>query len=277
MKHSRKRHIRNSLASLIMAGLGLGFAGTASADLVFLTDSANTGEGFGNVINILSMQKPGGAGTASDVEQGKVAWNGSSNVITSTTSPTTVLTDPNKTATQTFAAVGLSGATAAQNLRLIWDPSEVGSAAGDDTQVNTLILSIYDTLGSVVFTASLAAPVHHSYVVGPGLGVGDFIYGLDLTQQGTLQTALTLAGDFSAFRIGLESNVSFVDDGPDTWLLANANGGVCEPTPANNFCGNPPPPSSTGTIPEPSSSALAFLGLGLIGASFWKRRRGQTL
>lgn len=276
MKHSRKRHIRNSLASLILAGLGLGFAGTASANLVFLTDSDNTGEGFGNVINVLSMQKPGGAGTASDVEQGKVAWNGTTDVKTSTTSPSTILTDPNKTATQTFGTLGLSGTTAAANLRLIWDPSEVGSAAGDDTQVDALILSIYDPLGAVVFTASLAAPVHHNYVVGPGLGVGDFIYGLDVPQQLALQTALSLAGDFSAYRIGLESSVSFVDDGPDTWLLANANGGVCEPTPQNNFCGNPPP-SSTGTIPEPSSSALAFLGLGLIGASFWKRRFGRSL
>lgn len=269
MKHSRKRHIRNSLASLIMVGFGLGVAGTASADLVFLTDSANAGEGFGNVINVLSMQHSGGAGTATDIEQGKVAWNGTTDIKTSTTTPSSILTNANKTATQTFSTVGLSGSTAASDLRLIWDATEVGSAAGDDTQVDSLILSIYDPLGSVIFTASLAAPVHHSFLVGPGLGVGDFVYGLDAAQQLALQALLTPVGDFSTYRIGLESSVSFVDSGPDTWLLAKANGGENPP---------PPPPSSTGTIPEPSSSALAFLGLGLLGASFWKRRRsGRTI
>lgn len=31
--------------------------------------------------------------------------------------------------------------------------------------------------------------------------------------------------------------------------------------------------SSSGNVPEPNSSALALLGLGLLGASFWMRRR----
>lgn len=276
MKHSRKRNIRNTLASLMMAGLGLGFAGMASADLVYLNlEVPASGEGYGNVVNLLSMQLPssGGAGTATDVEDGKVAWNGSADVITSTTG--TVLTDPNKTATQTFATVGLSGTTAAAALRLIWDPSEVGSPTGDDTQVNTLILSIYDAAGNFVYSDSLTTPVFHDHVVNPGLGVGDFAYGLDTGGISALQAFLDGVGDFSQFRIGLESNVSFADDGPDTWLLAqgavsssSTSGGASGSSTSSSTSGG-----ASGTVPEPNSSGLVFLGLGAVLASFLMRGR----
>ncbi|MDO8332205.1 MAG: hypothetical protein Q7T36_17200 [Fluviicoccus sp.] len=267
MKLSQMKTHRKTIASaLVAAVLGLGYAGGASANLVFLFDSDNTGgEGYGNVINLLSMQKPGGAGTGVDIEDGKVAWNGSVDVITSTTG--FVLTDPNKTATHTFGSVGLSGSTAASQLRLLWDPSETGSASGDDTQVNSLILSIYAPGGGpALFTASLAAPVFHDHIVGPGLGVGDFVYGLDTAQAGTLQGLLTGIGDFSSYRIGLESNVSFVDDGPDTWLLARGgpNEPPCVPSPANNFCGQQ-------QIPEPG--ILSLVAVGLLGTAAATRKR----
>lgn len=241
---------RKSIASAFVAALiGIGYAGGASASLVFMGASSDPGQGYGNVVNLLSMHKSGGAGTASDVEDGIVAWNGSADVI----SGFYALTDPNKTATHTFGSIGLSGGTAAANIRLIWDPSEVGSASGDDTQVDALILSIFaPTGGAAVFQASLAAPVFHNYVVGPGLGVGDFVYGLDAAQAGMLQATLNGIGDFSAYRIGLTASVSYIDDGPDTWLLANAG------VPGNQ-------------VPEPGILSLAAIGM--LGVAVATRRR----
>lgn len=258
-----KLHRKSIASALVAAFIGLGYAGGASASLVLLGASSDPGQGYGNVINLLSMHKSGGAGTAADVESGKVAWNGTSDVITGTYA----LTDPNKTATHTFSSVGLSGATAAANLRLIWDPSEVGSATGDDTQVDQLILSIYAPTGGALFSYSLAAPVLHTYLVGAGLGVGDFVYGLDGTQAAALQSQLTGIGDFSAYRIGLESTVSLVDDGPDTWLLGNAGAtGPCVPSPSNNNCGN--------QVPEPGILSLAAIGMLGVAVATRRRRRG---
>jgi hypothetical protein len=132
-----------------------------------------------------------------------------------------------------------------------------------------LIMTIYTAAGGVAFTASLAAPVEKDYVVGAGLGVGDFVYGLDATQAGALQGVLNSAsgGDFSAYRIGLESSVSYVDDGPDTWLVANANGGVCVPAPNNNFCGQ-------NFVPEPG--VLSLTAVALLGAAVSTRRRRRV-
>lgn len=262
---------RNTIACTLVAALfGLGYAGAASASLVFKNDSNLTAEGYGNVINLLSMHAPDGGGTATDIEDGKVAWDGSSDVISSPAGLGFELTDPIKTATHTFGSVGLNGTAAAISLRLIWDPTELDSSPA--TQVNTLILSIYAGDGTLVFTDSLAAPVFHDHVVAPGLGVGDFVYRLDTADVATLQATLNAApgGDFSAYRIGLESNVSFVDGASDTWLLARRGSEAsCAPSAANNFCGQP----EAIVLPEPGILPLLAIGLFGVVATHFRRRR----
>ena len=245
-----KRLLKSKVAAgIATAALSLGCMGSASASLVFMGTYDGTGEGYGNVNNILSLHKSGGAGGAGDVEAGTVSWDGTQDVKTGDYD----LTNPNKTATQTFATIGLSGSTAAADLRLFWDPSEVGSSAGDDTQVDQLVMSIFAPDGTLLFSASLAAPVHHNTLGNPGLGGGDFVYGLDATQAAGLQAALDGVGDFSQYRIGLHATVSYVDDGPDTWFVGKKLGGN----------GN--------HVPEPG--ALSLAALGLFGAAMASRRR----
>ncbi len=197
------------------------------------------------------MQLMGGAGGAGDIEGGSVTWNGTNDVVTQ--DPGSVIEgDPNKTATQTFATVGLSGATAAADLRLIWNPSEVGSDEGKKTVVEELTLLIFNALGVQLFSASIAAPVIHETLTNPGLGAGDFVYGLDAPQAAALQAILDAAVDFSNYRIGLDTKVSFVDDGPDTWLVAKGE-----------------------SVPVPEPATTALLSLGLLGFAASRRRRSQ--
>lgn len=247
--------------------LGLGCAGSASASLVYLGFFPSSGTGFGTQANLLTMQNTGGTGGPTDVEAGSVAWNGSGDVLTG------AFTDPNpgKTATQTLGSLGLNSLTAAADLRLLFDPSETGSTAGERIDVNSLTMTIFTAAGTAFWSASLAAPVSHPALSGNGLGVADFIYGLDAVQAGDLQHQLNLlggAGAWANYRIGLAASQSYVDDGPDTWMVSSVlSNGECIPSVANDFCG----PQQ---IPEPG--ALSLVGLALLGAAGVLRRRANA-
>lgn len=246
----KSRSMVTKVALFGVASLMFSFsiATVGSASLIFLDDYDATAEGFGAVDNILTMHNTsvtGGAGDAGDIEEGKVAWNGTSDVITGTWAST----DPNKTATFTFGYLGIEDAS---QIIFVWDPAEIGSTAGEETHVDMLEMTIYDALGNSVWDASLEDPVIHLTVDNPGVGGGDFTYGLDDEQAAALNTTLAGIGDFSLYRIGLESEVSYIDDGPNTWLIGRG--------PAN-------------PVPEPTTMLL--FGTGLAGLAGYLRRKNK--
>lgn len=246
MRNSSKFYSAVVALSLWGAGTGL-----ASAALIYSAQTDLSGQGFGTVNNILTMQQSGGAGDASTTEQGKVAWNGSQDVVTSTSG--TADANVGKTATYTFGSLGI---TDASEIVLGWNPDEVGNGARTD--VLTAIISIYAPDGTVVFTDSLAAPVTHLSETG-GVGNAGHAYLLDAAGVAGLRTVLNPIQDFSLYRIGLESLVSFVDNGPDTWTIQKGPGD----SPCTGDCG---------TVPSPAPLALLGIGLGAI-AMIPRRRR----
>lgn len=146
------------------------------------------------------------------------------------------LSNPNKTATVSFNELGV---TEVSELALIFDPSEVNST-GQKIQVDDLILTVNANITSVeIFNSGAFASVTHLQLGNPGLGQGDFIYGLDTNQAAALNSAL--GSSFGDYRIGLYSYLSYVDDGPDTWLIAKG-------------FGTPP-------VPEPTTMLLFGTGL----------------
>jgi len=107
-------------------------------------------------------------------------------------------------------------------------------------------------------------------------GTGDFVFGLEGVGSGgsepdgsslsftITRTGLTLASlianaDGQFFAADILSGTSGKTGGIDASVVSSSTGG----------------PSGSGTVPEPSSTALALLGVALLGITFVRRRRGM--
>lgn len=243
-----------SVAAGVLAAAHMGFA---SANLIFDDNIDAKGTGFGTQDNILTLHNAGGAGAATDTEDGTVAWTGTAQTCTGND----VVCTSGQTDLYTFSQLDLVNA---EQIILIWNPNEVGGSV--ETQVDELVLTIYNPNGTTFFSASLADPVFFDTINHNGVGGEGFGFRLDDTEAAELNTLL---GGLSTTNrdnliIGLHSSVSFVDDGPDTWTIQS----LC---PAGETCGAPPEPCTVDCgpqiIPEPQSLlliAVALLGLSVV-------------
>ena len=68
-----------SVAAGVLAAAHMGFA---SANLIFDDNIDAKGTGFGTQDNILTLHNAGGAGAATDTEDGTVAWTGTAQTCT---------------------------------------------------------------------------------------------------------------------------------------------------------------------------------------------------
>jgi hypothetical protein len=243
-----KHAMHAGLAAALLVG-----AGGANASLVLLGDIDLTGTGLGAVPTVLTLNSTANTTT----ELGSVAWNGTADVTTGNTQAITQ--------TQTIAS---AGATAASNLRIVFNANEGGTAANNPITLNSLVMTIYSPTGTSLFTANLLpagtaeTPISLTSTL-TGIGRAGYVFGLNAEEAAAAQTT-AFAGAFQNNRIGLSASLSNVNTGPETFFVGNQGG-------AGGGGGLPP---LVGPIPEPGT--MAMLATGLLAMGGIARRRRQS-
>jgi hypothetical protein len=236
MQH-RIQKARLSLAAIAVTAL---FSTGARADLTPLDPVDFSGTGLGAVNTILTIQSPGSTST----ETGSVAWNGSADVLSGDAK-----TGASQTLTRTLGDLGV---LSADSLRVVFNASEPGNGDNGIT-LNSLTFSAYaPTTGSLIFSASLLAPIDYADTF-TGAGNSGFVFGLTSGEAAAFAAAVTASGlSFDSIRAGLSASASNATGGNETFFIADAGGPIA-------------------AVPEPQTYALLMAGLAGIG--FVARRR----
>jgi len=202
-----------SIALTVLFLSALTASGAHGAGLEFLGPVDQNGTGLGHVATVLTIQKK-------DTESGCVSWNGSAD-ITGAGAPACPAgipggdekTGASQTLTRTLAELGNP---AAENLRLVFNPSEPGSRR--PLRLEALVLRILAPSGSVLLEEALAAPLD-IVATDSGAGSAGWIFGL--ASPGAAASAFADGGN----RVGLAATVSGTDGGFETFYLATVEGG----------------------------------------------------
>ncbi len=149
-------------------------------------------------------------------------------------------TGASQTQTRTFAELGV---TSASDLRVVFNALEPGNDALNAIDLTSLTLSVYNSTGATVFSAS--TPQSYSFADNfTGAGNSGFLFE---------SSAAQLQSVFSAdLRVGLFATAANATGGFETFFVGNV--------------ANPVTP-----VPEPETYALMLAGLGVVG--FMARRR----
>jgi PEP-CTERM motif len=207
------------MVALAIAGLtSLGSALTAKADGILTNQGpvAQTGTGFGAVVNILSLQLTGGPGPS---ESGSVAPG---NVKTG---------DATNTSQCATVAQLLAKGINSTNLAFVFNLNQTG---GDPTMhLDDFTIHFYDSTGALLFSASTAAASEIEYSLeAQGTGGAGFLF----TLTGVSQAQLDAFFANTANCIGAEAAISDgVDDGPENFYATRTDAVAPIPEPASMF------------------------------------------
>jgi hypothetical protein len=177
-------------------------------------------------------------------ESGCVGWNGSTSVAGGSCYGAGIwggdeITSGGQTQTITLESAGIDSAG---DVMILFRARENAGQAG--ITINNLVLRVYTSAGSVLFTSgNLAAPV----VFASTNSSTYYVFRLDAGDQAAAGNAFANPSN----RIGLAALVSGAGGGPESFLIGAAQT----------------------TTPEPVTFLL--VGLGLLGVSFAARRRGS--
>ena len=219
--------------------LTLGIAQTASATTIFLGPNPAGGTGLGTVETVLTLSSPG----SSTTETGCVRPSGSGSTTTGCGFvDANVMTGAGQIGTPTLGTIG---ATSASDLRIVFNASE---PAADDITLNNLVLTIYSSTGTTLFTSGPSGPFVFPTTFS-GTGNSGFLFGLDATQAAQAQAAAFGPG-FANNRIGLGASLSNATGGLETFYVG----------------------AVTQSVPVPDGGSVAMLlGMAMIGLAGVRR------
>ena len=281
---------RNSMLKLSAAALLAMPVGTARADLVLSSLQLNSGQGFGSVTTIFTLQVTGNPTLHPDgLEDGCYAFGNVSGAYAGTDNNPAgtgvnvgnfcnegaineVASGSPKNALPSFGDVGIT------NVNQIGLLLNLNQISDQGLTVNDMVLSFYTASGDVIFNATLpngwctnvsicsGTDTFLSSVNGQG-GSGE-LFVLDAAQQAALAAAIAASGQaFSSILVGSAAdfgcvsapqtaNCKAANDGAESLQLANINSPIV-------------------TTPEPTTTALMATGLlGMVGVARRRRRQG---
>ena len=229
----------NRICAGFVVAIVLGVAQTASATLILLGPNPEGGTGLGTVETVLTLSSPGSTSN----ETGCVRPSGSgSTTLGCGFLDANVMTGAGQIGTPTLGTIG---ATSASALRVVFNASE---PAADSITLNTLVLSIYDPAGALLFTSGPSGPFMFTTTFS-GTGNSGFLFGLDATQAAQAQAAAFGPGSANN-RIGLGASLANATGGLETFYVA----------------------ATTPTTPVPDGgSAVMLLGMALMGLAGVRR------
>ncbi len=233
-----------------MAAALLGVSPGASASLIQNGELAIGAQGFGNAPRLLTIQGQGNntfESGAIGISGGAIvaltpgisdalvfSGNGVTNAGGNTVNP---LNDTLKFGIPTLGSLNW---TSGANVNLLFNATEPG---GDGLTITDVTLKFYN--GNSVITAIDGNFSYASTLTGNGSA--GFLISVDAAQQTFLNTTVFNQAGFSNFRIALESTITGVAGGPESFSAV-----------------------AVSPVPEPEIYAMMGLGLGLLG---WVGRR----
>lgn len=203
---------------LVAAMLAVAGVVPAKADIVqatpFFIDLG--AEGFGDAHRLLTLQQ------TPQEEGSTVAGPGGTTILTGG-----AISGADKSS---VANAGTLGWNTGGNVGLGLNIDVTGNTTG--MAVNTVVLTLYNTLGLAVDHFSLASPftlTNAQVDEQRGNGVGVFNFVLTAAEQAQFTADVLANGGAAALFVGLESNMGcasgalscLTDDGPDSWLAFN--------------------------------------------------------
>jgi hypothetical protein len=263
------RSLRRSLIAAALAATAFAAPQTASASIILDGPMYQTGTGFGNEPRLLTTQETGprrnGTESACVGVSGGATSVGSSNCISDSSvykgnglsnqggDEVNPMRDGNKYDTPTIGELGWDGA---EDIGLIFNATE---PAGNSLSIDDITLKFF-------LDGDLLAAIDGSMALDPteaGNGVAGFLLSVDEEQQAFLNSAIFGLGNFNDIRIALETTISGVHGGPESFWATNLD----------RHTGSSGSTGSTGGTPVPAPAGLALFALGAAGLVARRRRQ----
>ncbi len=198
---------RSVLSLVVSLAVGMYFAPCAFSDTMSFSGTVlEQGTGFGNVLNLLTLQQ-------NTSETGAVV-------------PTSVATGDAQPTSKTYTVSQLTAAgITAANFAIIFNPNETGGS-GDLVTVQSFNLDFYhaNNLGTPFATAFLTGVPVDIVPISTGQGSQGWLLAYDNT--GTLTTFFSDSTNV----IGAHGSISLTSDGPEDFNIVQRTPSVPEPT-----------------------------------------------